>query len=77
MLAQATLQLTQADWIPSAHALWDTSGWLPENSIAGHLLYALVGYEATPTAIQVIAYFIGATLVIISGIAATWTVKNV
>jgi len=63
MLSQAALQLIQADWISSAPSLWDSSGWLPENSIVGQLLYALVGYEATPSAIQVVAYAIGVTLV--------------
>lgn len=59
MLSQATLQLTQADWISSAGAMWDSSAWIPENSLAGQLLYALVGYEATPSAAQVAAYFGG------------------
>ena len=77
MLSQAALQLTQADWISSAQALWDSSGWLPENSVVGQLLYALVGYEATPSGIQVIAYVIGVTLVIGSAIAATRIAKNV
>jgi high-affinity iron transporter len=77
MLSQAALQLTQADWISSAYALWDTSSWLPENSIAGQLLYALVGYESTPTTIQVIAYVIGVTLVFAAGIAGNRITKNV
>jgi high-affinity iron transporter len=36
--------------------LWDTSSWLSEQSTIGQLLYALVGYEATPTAVEVIAH---------------------
>lgn len=77
MLSQAVLQLTQADWISSARALWDSSGWLPENSIAGQLLYALVGYEATPSSFQIIAYAIGVTLVVGSAITANRIAKNV
>jgi len=64
MLSQAALQLTQADWIPSTHAIWDSSGWLSENSIPGQSLYALLGYEATPSAAQLIAYIGGIFLVL-------------
>ncbi|MEZ5524145.1 MAG: FTR1 family protein [Pseudomonadales bacterium] len=65
MLSQAALQLTQADWISSSQALWNTSGWLSESSIAGRLLYALIGYEATPSLAQVISYLLGAGLVLL------------
>ncbi len=64
MLSQAALQLTQADWIPSTHAIWDTSDWLSETSIAGQSLYAVLGYEATPSAAQLIAYIGGMLLVL-------------
>ncbi|MGD8312813.1 MAG: FTR1 family protein [Gammaproteobacteria bacterium] len=57
MISQAILLLTQADWLPSQYPLWDTSVWLPENSVTGQLLYALIGYEATPTTIQAVSYF--------------------
>ncbi len=65
MLSQATLQLNQADWAPSTPMLWDSSAWIPENSIAGQLLYALIGYEATPSALQVFSYIFGVTLALI------------
>lgn len=65
MLSQAALQLTQADWISSAGVLWDTSGWLPESSIIGQLLYALIGYEATPSSAQIIAYVFGVSFVLV------------
>jgi high-affinity iron transporter len=57
MASQATLLLIQADWLPSQIPLWDSSVLISENSVAGQLLYALVGYEATPTPIQVAVYF--------------------
>ncbi|MFT5140664.1 MAG: FTR1 family protein [Lysobacterales bacterium] len=66
MLSQAVLQFTQADWISSGQAVWDTTGLLSETTIAGQLLYALVGYEATPSGMQVIAYFSGTALVLIA-----------
>jgi len=68
LLGQAALQLIQADWLPSQSPLWDSSAWLPENSVSGQLLYALIGYEATPTPIQAACYFGGLFLPL--GIAA-------
>jgi len=68
MLSQAAQQLTQADWISAIGTTWDTSGWLPENSIIGQLLYALVGYEATPSIAQLIAYAAGVILVLVFGV---------
>ena len=56
MCAQATRLLIQADWLSINGALWDTSSILSERSIAGQLLYALIGYEASPSAIEVVIY---------------------
>jgi high-affinity iron transporter len=63
-VSQAVLLMIQADWLPSQYPLWDTSGWLSEGSVTGQLLYSLIGYEATPTAIQAGAYF-GALLLLL------------
>jgi len=65
MLSQAVLLLIQADWLPSQLPLWDTSEWLSENSVTGQLLYALIGYEATPTALQAFFYFGGLLLFLV------------
>lgn len=65
MLSQAVMLLAQADWIPSTQAVWDSSAWLPEQNLVGQLLYALVGYEATPSLWQVMAYLAGFVLVAI------------
>jgi high-affinity iron transporter len=56
MCAQATGLLIQADWLSAAGPIWDTSAWLPENSAIGQLLYALIGYEASPSAVEVAVY---------------------
>jgi high-affinity iron transporter len=61
MVLQAVQLLTQADWIASDYPVWDTSNWVHEHSAFGQLLYALVGYEATPTLTQVISYFAAIT----------------
>ena len=50
MVSQSVQLLTQADWLPSQYPLWDSSWLVSEQSVTGQLLYALVGYEATPTA---------------------------
>jgi high-affinity iron transporter len=65
MASQAVLLLTQADWLPYSRILWDSSDLLPENSVLGHLLYALIGYEATPSLYQGISYVIGMLLIFI------------
>jgi high-affinity iron transporter len=56
MVLQATQLLSQADWIASQYPLWNTSIWISEGSLIGQLLYALVGYESTPTLTQVLFY---------------------
>lgn len=63
MTLQATELLIQADWLPAAYPLWDSSAILSEQSVAGQLLYALVGYEATPTALQLAAYITAVLLI--------------
>lgn len=65
MLSHAVTMLTQADWLPSFHVLWDSSSWLAEDSLMGQLLYAIIGYEATPTATQLAAYIFGIVLLLV------------
>ncbi len=62
MISQATLLMIQADWLPAQMPLWNTSDFLSEKSVLGQLLYALVGYEATPTALQASMYLGGLIL---------------
>ena len=57
LASQACLLLIQADWLPAQMPLWDSSGWLAEDSVPGQLLYALTGYEATPTPLQAGIWF--------------------
>ena len=56
MAAQSVLLLTQADWLPYSMQVWDSSGLIAEYTVTGQLLYALVGYEATPSLLQLISY---------------------
>jgi len=61
ILLQAVSLLMQVDYLPHQSALWDSSALIPENSIVGQLLYALVGYEASPNAWHLGAYVVGLT----------------
>lgn len=65
MISQSSLLLIQADWLPSQLPLWDSSHLLSEKSVTGQLLYALLGYESTPTAIQAGLYLLGLMLPIV------------
>ena len=56
MALQATQLLIQADWISTGMPLWNSSGLLSENAMLGQMAYAVFGYEATPTAPEIIAY---------------------
>lgn len=58
MVMQATLLLEQANWLPAGRPLWDSSSLLSEKSIPGELMYAVFGYESTPSALQVGIYLI-------------------
>lgn len=64
MLSQATQLLIQADWLPSQQPLWDSSALISERSLVGQLLYAIFGYEATPSLIQVCVHFSGLLLIL-------------
>jgi len=65
MAGQAAAVLAGADLIPSwGYQLWDTSWLLPEDSLLGRALRALVGYSDRPVGVQLAAYlFVLAVLV--------------
>jgi len=69
LAASAAGYLTQAGILPSQEPLWNTGDILSEKSLVGQLLHILVGYQARPTAIQLIFYLI--TLVSI-GVGMKW-----
>lgn len=43
--------------LPHMSPIWDTSGFLSDDSAMGRILHALVGYAATPNILQAVAYF--------------------
>jgi high-affinity iron transporter len=57
MAGQAAAILAGADLIPAwGYQLWDTSGFLSEDSIPGRALHALVGYSDRPMGVQLAAW---------------------
>jgi high-affinity iron transporter len=62
MASQTVVYLMQGGLLESQLPVWDTSRWVAETSVTGQLLYALLGYEATPTRMQLGIY--GVTLMV-------------
>jgi high-affinity iron transporter len=59
MASQAAHYLVQADLIPALISpLWNTSAILPEKSIPGMLLHGLIGYDASPSGMQLVFYMV-------------------
>jgi high-affinity iron transporter len=57
MAGQAAALLAGIDLIPSwGYELWDTSWLLPQDSLIGRALHALVGYSDRPMGVQLAAY---------------------
>jgi high-affinity iron transporter len=67
MAAQAIAFLAQADIATALGArVWDTSGFVPDDSIAGRVLHTLFGYTDRPSELQLFIYL--ATLGLIFGL---------
>ena len=68
MAGQAAALLSSVDILPAwGQQLWNTSGFIADNSFAGRSLHALVGYSARPSGIQLAAW--AATLALLLGAA--------
>ncbi|WIO73848.1 FTR1 family protein [Porticoccaceae bacterium LTM1] len=59
ILSQVVPLFEQVDILPSTERLWDSSLFIDEQSLLGQLLYAIVGYEATPSLYQLVVYIAG------------------
>jgi high-affinity iron transporter len=69
MASQAAAFLAQAGLLPSlGRKIWDTSGILSERSHPGQILHTLIGYDASPSGIQLVFY---ATTLLLVG-SMTW-----
>jgi len=68
MASQGVAFLVQADLLPPlGDAIWDSSGVLADSSLLGKALHTLIGYEAAPSGIQLLAYIV--TLTTMGGLA--------
>ena len=56
LLMQASNLLLQIDILSSGNMLWDSNNIIIENSELGHLLTVFLGYDATPTFMQIYLY---------------------
>jgi high-affinity iron transporter len=69
MAAQAVHFLDSAGVIDVlSNRIWDSSGFLPQDSLLGRMLHTLIGYTDRPTELQLVAYL--ATLAAIA--VMTW-----
>lgn len=59
MVLQAIQLLSQADILTTGQPVWDTSAIVSESSPVGEFLYAILGYEATPSAAELIVFLAG------------------
>lgn len=67
MAAQMARFLVQADYLPSlATPVWDSSDFVTNHSALGTVLHALVGYESTPSGMQ-LAFYVGTIAVVSAG----------
>jgi high-affinity iron transporter len=48
--------LAQVNLISASAPIWNTSDWISDSSELGLVLNTLIGYEATPTLLQIITY---------------------
>lgn len=77
MSSQAALFLAQADLVPTSEPLWDSSALVAESSLLGELLQAVIGYEASPIATQVVM-FAGALLLSLAAMGiGIFSVRNI
>lgn len=66
MASNMARYLVAADVLPSlADPLWDSTSFLDQSSPLGVLLHLLMGYEAQPLGIQVVAYVMTLALVVL------------
>jgi high-affinity iron transporter len=58
ILRYAVHEFEEVGWLPIlVDPIWNTAAVLPESSVPGQILQALVGYVSKPTLLQAIAYF--------------------
>ena len=66
MAGQAAAILANANLIPAmGWQVWDTSWLLPDGSLIGRAMHALVGYSDRPLGVQILAYLVTLTVLLV------------
>jgi len=65
LLANGVEAFQELGWLPTQHALWNTSTFLSENSTFGDILHSFFGYADSPTAFQVTTYVVYLAVVLV------------
>ena len=64
LASQLAKTAIQADWITSFSAqAWDLSDWISNDSVMALILHGMIGFDVSPTQLQVI-FYMTATLTI-------------
>lgn len=59
LLGDTVQNLQQLGWLPLlGHPLWNTGGWLSEDSALGDVAHTFLGYAQAPTLLQVLVYLL-------------------
>ncbi|MBU6271545.1 MAG: FTR1 family protein [Betaproteobacteria bacterium] len=63
LASQLARTLHQANWLTVlADPAWDASGWLPNHVPLAIVLHGLIGYDAAPSELQLLAYLVAVGL---------------
>lgn len=73
-LMQSIVLLQQVDILPMSHIVWNSSSLITENSEIGQLLRVLIGYETTPSLMQLITYLIAFIVPVL--ISKSWYINR-
>ncbi|NBS95139.1 MAG: iron permease [Betaproteobacteria bacterium] len=64
LASQLARTLNQANWLTLlGDKAWDLTDWLPNDSPLGILLHGLIGYEASPSEMQLLSYLAAVFLI--------------
>jgi high-affinity iron transporter len=64
LASQLARTLNQANWVTVlGEKAWDLSDWMPNDSALGTLLHGLIGYDASPSEMQLLSYLAAVLLI--------------
>lgn len=64
LASQLARTLQQADWLPClSDSAWNSSAWVTNDSLAGMLMHGVIGYDASPSQLQVLFYLLSIALI--------------